>query len=800
MHCIGCEKSIERAVKKIKGVENVKVNLLAKKAYVEGNFKDEELKKAVSKIGNYKAYSEEDEKDKGNKRREEETRVFLVKGLDNPHCAMVIEKALKKTGVEKTYLNINTHKATVTSSLPKEKIIKAINDAGYEVAGEEEKEEDVEIKEMDRARKKMAYSWIFALPLGIIMTLEMFFKLEIPYLDYIFIVFAVPVLFVFGWKTYVSGIKSARYLSFNMDFLIFLGTFIAFITGFLKFLLPIENYAAIGAMIMAFHLTGRYVESKARGKASLAIKKLLTLEAKTAVILVNGKEKEVRIDEVKINDIMIIKPGEKIPTDGIVINGESSVDESMVSGESLPAEKKKNDRVIGATINQDGILYVKAEKIGKDTFLSQIIKLVEEAQGTKVPIQEFADKVTSYFVPAVLLLSLAAFFTWIIFPDFMKNIAEIFSFIPWINLNVNVIALSLFAAIAVLVIACPCALGLATPTVLMVASGMGAEKGILIRKGEAIQTMKDIKTVIFDKTGTITKGKPELTDLIPVSEKKENVLKIAASLESASEHPIAKAIINEAKKRKINLEKISKFKVLRGRGIEALAGGKKSVIGNRKLMKEKEIDIRHLEKDIQKLENQGKTVMVLAVEKKISGIIAIADTLKEDSVSAINELNRMGFNTVMITGDNERTARAIAKQVGIKKVLADVLPEEKLEKVKELQKKEFVAFVGDGINDAPALKQANVGIAIGTGTDIAIESGDIVLARGNLKGVVQAIKLSRATFKKIKQNLFWAFFYNVAAIPLAFLGLLHPVIAEIAMATSSISVVGNANLLRRRKI
>jgi len=585
-----------------------------------------------------------------------------------------------------------------------------------------------------------------------------------------------------------------------MDVLISLGTLIAFLTGLLRFFLPIEDYSGIGGMIMAFFLTGRYIEAKARGQAGLAIKKLLKLEAKTANLLVKGKEKEVRIDEVKINDIMIIKPGEKIPTDGIVIKGESSVDESMVSGESLPVEKKKNDRVIGATINQDGILYVKAEKIGKDTFLANIIKLVEEAQGSKIPIQEFADKVTSYFVPAVLVISLLTFFVWLIFPEFMKSITGFFTFIPWINLSLSNIALSLFAAIAVLVIACPCALGLATPTVLMVASGLGAEKGILIRKGEAIQTMKDIKFIIFDKTGTITKGKPELTDLIPISSNEKEVLKIAASLESASEHPIAKAIVNKARKNNVKLFKIEKFKVLRGRGVEAFLLGKKAVIGNRKLMFQEKIDIKSIDEKMRRLEEQGKTVMVAAVNGKILGIIAIADTLKPESKEAINELNNLGYKTIMITGDNERTAKAIAKLTGINEVLADVLPDEKVEKVKKLQEKGFVAFVGDGINDAAAIKQSNVGIAIGTGTDIAIESGDIVLARGNLQGVVSAIKLSKATFKKIKQNLFWAFAYNTAAIPLAAIGLLHPVIAEIAMATSSITVVGNANLLRRKKI
>ncbi|MBU4493487.1 MAG: copper-translocating P-type ATPase, partial [Nanoarchaeota archaeon] len=623
-------------------------------------------------------------------------------------------------------------------------------------------------------------------------------SLKIPYIDIIFVLGAIPVLFIFGWKTYVSGLKSARYFSFNMDFLIMLGTFIAFITGIIKFFLPIANYAAIAGMIMAFHLTGRYVESKARGRASQAIKKLLRLGAKTAIVLRNDKEIEIPISEVKLGDIIVIKPGEKIPTDGIVIKGESAVDESMVSGESLPAEKKKNDKVIGATVNQDGVLYVKAEKIGKDTFLSQVIKLVEEAQGSKIPIQEFADKITGYFVPVVIVIAILTVVIWLVFPNTMQNIAGFFDFLPWINFSVGNVALALFAAIAVLVIACPCALGLATPTALMVGSGMGAEKGIFIRRGEAIQTMKEIKTVIFDKTGTLTKGKPEVTDIIGKNETK--ILQIAASVESVSEHPLSRAIVKRAKEKKIKLKEVKKFKAERGRGISANLGNKIISIGNRKLMSENKIRITDYEEKIVALENQGKTVMILAVNNKILGLIAVADTLKEDSKEAIKELKEMGLKTVMVTGDNERTAKAIAKLVGIDEVFADVLPEEKLKKVSELQKLGMVAFVGDGINDAPALKQANVGIAIGTGTDIAIESGDIILSKGDLTGVVSSIKLSKETFRKIKQNLFWAFGYNIAAIPLAIIGILHPVIAEIAMATSSITVVTNANLLRRKKI
>jgi len=798
MHCASCASNIEKAVKKLNGVREANVNFATKKLYTEGNVDNGEIIRAVSRVGDYKATSENGEK----KEKSETIKVFLVKGLDNPHCAMTIERALKKIGVEKVELNINTHKATLTSEIEKEKIISAINDAGYEVLSEEEKEEDVEIEEMNKARKKMWIAWVFAIPIAIIgLIFERLLGLENIFVTILPLILAFPILFIVGYPTLRSAFKSVKYFSFNMDVLISLGTLIAFLTGILRFFIPIEDYSGIGGMIMAFFLTGRYIEAKARGRASLAIKKLLNLEAKTAVILVKGKEKQVRIDGVKIGDIMVIKPGEKIPTDGIVVRGESAVDESMVSGESMPVEKKKNDKVVGATINQDGVLYVKATKIGKDTFLSQIIKLVEEAQGTKVPIQAFADKVTSIFVPIVLVMAVLTFLVWFIFPELMVSIASIFSFIPWINLSAGTLTLALFAGIAVLVIACPCALGLATPTALMVGSGMGAEKGILIKRGEAIQTMKDIKYVVFDKTGTITKGKPEVTDIIPSNEIKiDGLLRLAASVEKSSEHPLAKAIVNEAEKRKLKLSAVKSFKILRGRGAEGNMNGKKILIGNRRLMEENRIKIENFEEKMQELENHGKTAMALVYAGKISGIIAVADTIKDDSVEAISELNKMNFKTIMITGDNERTARAIAKQAGISEVLADVLPEDKENKVREMQKSGMVAFIGDGINDAPALKQANVGIAMGTGTDIAIESGDIVLTRGNLMGVVSAIKLSKTTFRKIKQNLFWAFAYNVAAIPLASLGLLHPIIAEIAMALSSITVVTNANLLRRKKI
>jgi Cu+-exporting ATPase len=477
-----------------------------------------------------------------------------------------------------------------------------------------------------------------------------------------------------------------------------------------------------------------------------------------------------------VGDILIVKPGEKIPSDGIIVRGESAVNESMISGESIPVDKKVGDIVIGATINQEGILYIKATKIGQDTFLSSIIRLVEEAQGTKIPIQELADKITRIFVPTILLISIITFGFWMFFTDISR---------------------ALEVAISVLVIACPCALGLATPTALMVGSSMGSKRGILIRRGEAIQTMKEVKIIAFDKTGTITVGKPQVQEIYSIIDEK-NLLEMAGSLEKLSEHPLAKSIVQKA-----NLKKyltVKNFKIIKGKGIEGKIDNKTIFIGNVSLMKEKNINLVSLNKKINEFENKAYSLMIVAENKKAIGLFGIADAIKEDSKETIRRLNAQGFETVMITGDNQKTAEAIAKEVGIKHFLANVLPEEKENKVKDLQRRGFVAFVGDGINDAPSLKQANVGIAMGSGSDIAIESGDIVLVGGRISNVVTAINLSKATFNKIKQNLFWAFAYNSIAIPLAIAGVLPPVVAEIAMALSSITVVTNANLLRNKKI
>jgi len=639
--------------------------------------------------------------------------------------------------------------------------------------------ESFEEQEMRLWKRRLWGAWVFAVPIAILMILERFFEI-MPFgerTSLIILIIGFPVIFFFGWQTIKAGIRGFISFYFSMDSLIALGTLIAYATGILAFFINVQDYSGVSAMIMAIFIAGKYIETKARGKASQEIKKLLELGAKKARVLRGKEEIEIPISEVKIDDVIVIRPGEKIPTDGIVIKGQSAIDESMITGESMPVEKKIKDTVIGATINQDGILYVKATKIGSDTFLAHIINLVEEAQGTKVPIQKVADKVTNIFVPAILVLTVLTFVGWVIFSgDWSK---------------------ALGAAISVLVIACPCALGLAVPIALTVGSGMGAKRGILIRKGEAIQTMKEVKIIAFDKTGTITKGKPEVTDF--VSKVKEDYFwEVSGSLEHMSEHPIAKAIVAKAALK--SYKKFTGFSVVRGRGLEGKLGNKKIVIGNRTLMNEKNISFKLIERQIKSWEEEGKTTMIVAENAKVIGAVAVADAVKDDSVKAISALRKRGYRTVMITGDNETTAKAIAKQVGIDEVIANVLPEEKAKKVEELQKRGMVAFVGDGINDAPALKQSNVSIAMGSGSDIAIEVGDIVLVKGSLIGVVQAINLSKATFKKIKQNLFWAFGYNVIAIPLAVAGLLNPIVAELAMALSSISVVMNANLLRRARI
>jgi Cu+-exporting ATPase len=804
MTCASCTSKVQSSLSKVPGVEEVTINLATERATVRITeaVEPEELVQAVRDAG-YDVLTE--------------TMTLPIGGMTCASCVSTVEKALAGVaGVTRANVNLATERATVTyipglTELADFK--EAVDSTGYQVleveSSEDEEEVDQDERKMQKARFRMQVAWAFTIPITLWMFLEMFFGITWPN-EIIFnlgmIVLALPVLFWVGWPTYRGAWAAVTHRHANMDTLIALGTGVALLTGPASFFIPVANYAGVAAMIMAFHLTGRYVEESAKGRASQAIRKLLELGAKTARIERDGIEIEVPIEDVQVNDLMVVRPGEKIPTDGIIISGDSAIDESMATGESMPVNKSPGDEVIGATVNQEGLLKVEATRVGKDTFLSQVIKLVDECQGSKVPIQEFADKVTGVFVPIVIIIAVLTVLAWVLLPVLMKTLVNAGTFLPWVNPDLGVLTLAIVSMVSVLVIACPCALGLATPTALMVGSGKGAENGILIRSGEAIQTFKDVKIVIFDKTGTITKGKPEMTDSVVhgqwmVNGGQDELIRLAGSVERGSEHPLGRSIVQRAEAQGLTLFEPKNFEALRGKGVSATVGGQKVLVGSRRLMRENGIDPSPLEEDMVRLENEAKTAMLVAADNRLAGVVAVADTLKDDSANAINALHQMGIQTVMITGDNQRTADAIARLVGIDYVLAEVLPDGKVEEVQKLQQEYgLVAFVGDGINDAPALTQANVGIAIGTGTDIAIEASDVTLVRGELTGVVEAITLSKATFRIIKQNLFWAFFYNIAMIPLAVIGWMHPVLAEIAMATSSITVVGNANRLRKLDI
>ena len=803
MHCASCAQSIGKSLNALDGVSEANVNFAtdsARVSYDPGQVSRDDLVQAVQDAG----YDVAEESGKC---------TLSVTGMSCQSCAQTITKSLNSLdGVRDANVNFAAEQATVRYSpdqVSREDFVKAIEGAGYGVQESEEEEEEAEdesVRRMRQAKKRMIVAWAITGPIIALMIPEMLGLAEIPGYEWLMVLLALPVLAGAGFSTYRSALKSLRHGTANMDVLIMLGSGAAFLTGpFNVAGFEVFNYAGVGAMIMAFHLTGRFVEAKARGRASQAIRKLLELEAKTARVIRDGEEQEVPIDEVQVDDIMVVKPGEKIPTDGEVVDGESAVDESMATGESMPVTKQSGDEVIGATINQQGVLKVKATRVGKDTFLSQVVRMVQEAQGSRVPIQGFADKVTAYFVPTIVGLSILTFLLWMIFPGTFQSIATaVRPVLAWVPnpAEVSAISLAIFAAVAVMVIACPCALGLATPTALMVGSGMGAQQGILIRSGEAIQAMKDIHTIVFDKTGTITRGYPEVTDVVTAGEAAEDELfRLAASLERNSEHPLARAVVDAAEEREIELADAGDFEAVTGKGIRGTVEGKSVAVGTRKLLDDESVDYSALEEQIEKLEDQGRTTTLVAADGEVLGVIGIADTLKDDSADAIAELKDMDFEVAMISGDNERTARAIADQVGIDRVLANVLPDEKTAEIKRLQDEVgLVAMVGDGINDAPALTQADVGIALGSGTDIAIESADITLVRGELSAVVSGVKLSEATFRKIKQNLYWAFGYNIVAIPVAMLGLLHPAIAEAAMAFSSVSVVSNSSLLQRADV
>ncbi|MFN1834975.1 heavy metal translocating P-type ATPase [Balneola sp. MJW-20] len=741
---------------------------------------------------------------------------LIIDGMHCAGCANAVDKQLEAIeGVTGVNVNLTTDTATVEYDQPIDIDVfaNAISKAGYTLANKEDDEsafsDEREEEKVRNAYNNMWWSWALTIPMILWMIpswIADFHFLGMTGMEAGMLTLSAIILIIPGRETLLSAYRSAVNLSPNMDVLIAMGSLAAWSTGIVALLHSLglapefHSFAMISGMIMAFHLTGRYIETKARGSASKAIRELMKLGAKEATILKDGEEVKVPADELMPGDIMVIRPGEKIPTDGLVTKGQSMVDESIATGESMPVDRSEGDEVIGATINQEGLLHVKATKVGKNTFLSQIVRMVEEAQGTKVPIQDFADRVTAVFVPVVLVMASLTLMTWLIFPDLFNGIliwsAE---YLPWVNPEWGNTALAFYAMIAVLVIACPCALGLATPTALMEGSALGAENGILIRKGEAIQLMKDIDTVVLDKTGTITRGEPQVTDILNIeSNSEEEILTVAASLEKNSEHPLAKAILRVAHEQELKLQEINDFKAVSGKGVQGSIDGDRVWIGNASFTDEIN---REVLAEKQRLEAEAKTVVYVVRGHSILGLIGIADDIKTDSKEAIARMKQMGLKTIMLTGDNIHTAKAIGERVEVDEIMAEVLPGDKADKVAALQQQgRKVAMIGDGINDAPALTKADVGIAIGTGTDIAIESGDIVLVKGNLMEVIKAIRLSNATFRKIKQNLFWAFFYNLIMIPLAIIGVLHPLLAEVAMAFSSINVVFNSRRLRNTKL
>jgi len=714
--------------------------------------------------------------------------------MDCQSCVTVLDRALnKEKGVKSVNVNFSTEKATIEFD-PKitneQKLLQTIKNKGYIGYLVEEqdllKEEKKRKEELNKLKFKVILSAIFAVPTFI---LGMFFtKNPIPFQDYIMWLLATPVQFYIGKQFYLGTWAALKNKTANMDTLIAMGTSAAYFYSVYVILSATQGhqYFEAAAVLITLVVLGKYLEAVAKGKTSEAISKLMKVGAKTATVIRKGKEIKIPIDDVQKGDIVLVRPGEKIPVDGIIIEGHSTIDESLVTGESIPVEKRKGDLVIGSTINKVGSFRFKATKVGTETTLSRIIKLIEEAQTKKAPIQRFADTVSAYFVPIVILIAIITFAFWF----FIANAP---------------IDFALIAAVAVLVIACPCALGLATPTAIMVGTGKGAKQGILIKGGDALETAHKLKYIVFDKTGTITKGKPEVTDI--VGKDKNKILEIAGSIEKNSEHPLAEAIVDKAKQNKISLKKVDDFKALVGKGVKAKVGKKEYYLGNLKLIKERKVDLSLFKSRIMKLEEEGKTVMVLSEEKTAIGLIAVADEIKKDSPQAIKKLQDLGIDVYMITGDNQRTAQAIAKKTGIKNYFAEVLPEEKASYVKKLQKEGKVGAVGDGINDAPMLAQADIGIAMGTGTDVAMETGNIVLMKNSLLDIPKAIRLSKMTMSKIRQNMFWALFYNSLGIPIAagvlypFTGwLLNPMIAGGAMALSSVSVITNSLLLRRKKL
>ncbi|MBO8128358.1 MAG: copper-translocating P-type ATPase [Peptococcaceae bacterium] len=776
MSCAACAARINRKLSRMEGVKDTNVNLALEKATVVYDPAEVSVQDVVDAVHSldYKVKTEKIDLD--------------ITGMSCASCAARIERKLNRTdGILQAAVNLANGRATVTY-LPEvielKDILDAVRELGY---GARDTDDGLTDREEERDEESLKQRNLFILaavcsfPLFYVMLAEVFL-LPLPslLLNKIFqFALATVVQFIPGWQFYRRGFLSLRGGAANMDVLVALGTSAAyFYSAANTFFLGGFVYYETSAMIITLVLLGRMLEAFAKGRTSEAIKKLLALRPDKARVIRENREVEIPLDEVQVGDILVVRPGEKIPVDGIIREGYSTVDESMLTGESIPVEKQAGDEVIGATINRHGTFRFEATKVGKDTALSQIIKVVEEAQGSKAPIQRIADVVSAYFVPVVVGIAGITFIAWLI--------------------STGNIATAIINMVAVLVIACPCALGLATPTAIMVGSGRGAENGLLFKGGEHLEKAHKIDTVVLDKTGTITKGEPEVTDIVALGEfKEEEVLRLAAAAERASEHPLARAIV-EAVPEDMELPAAQDFEAVPGHGVKVTVEGKKILAGNRKLMRDNGVNLDEVSTRITDLEQEGKTVVILAVDDTAAGLIAIADTVKEHSAQAVRDLQKMGLQVVMITGDNERTAQAIARQVGIERVLAEVLPEEKANEVAKLKREgRTVAMVGDGINDAPALATADLGMAIGSGTDVAMETADVVLMRGDLRGIPAAIRLSRQTMRKIKQNFFWALVYNSAGIPLAALGFLSPIIAAAAMAMSSVSVVSNSLLLKR---